>query len=449
LALMQKTAVTRKTSLRRRLITGVGFMTIPLLAIAIGSYLSFERAINTFENSESRRLEELFPLDRLEDSLMKTTRLLKDTNDARNGQSKDNFEILSRDIDQTFVQLLRSPSQLEERRSLILGIQREWQSTEGERQKLVTDLTPANRASQRRLRSNISQHLELAIDDIRRLNKLLTNFQMIDNQNRATEIKQQVRTGTILTGAVTMLMGMGSAFFLARSILEPLKRLNVGVARFGEGDLSHRIDLETGDELDQLAATINWMAANLEQSQQSLTELATMDVLTGVFNRREFNRRLTVEIERSRREGHPVSLLMVDIDYFKKINDTYGHQSGDDALRHVSALIKAEVRPGDLPARYGGEEFAVILPYADSNDAFIVAERLRNLIAAQDIAIQDGQMIKATASLGCATFPIDAETEETLMGVADAALYQAKRGGRNRVCIAKQESPVITDAVAG
>jgi two-component system, cell cycle response regulator len=238
---------------------------------------------------------------------------------------------------------------------------------------------------------------------------------------------------------------MGSAYFLARSILKPLKRLNVGVARFGEGDLSHRIHLETGDELDQLAATINWMATNLEQSQQSLTELATMDVLTGVFNRREFNRRLTIEIERSRREGHPVSLLMVDIDFFKKINDTYGHQSGDDALRHVSALLKAEVRPGDLPARYGGEEFAVILPYADSHDAFMVAERLRNLIAEQDIPIQDGQTIKATASLGCSTFPMDAETEKALMAEADAALYRAKRGGRNRVCIAQQDIPITSD----
>ncbi|WP_404790549.1 diguanylate cyclase [Altericista sp. CCNU0014] len=424
-------------------------MTIPLLAIAIGSYLSFERAIETFENSESRRLEELFPLDRLEDSLMKASRLLKDTNDSRNGQSKDNFEILSREIEQTFTQLLRTPSQLAERRSLILGIQREWQETKGKRKQFATDLTPANRASQQRLRSQIDQHLEIAIDDIRRLNKLLTNFQMIDNQNRATEIKQQVRTATILTGTVTVLMGMGSAYFLARSILKPLKRLNVGVAQFGEGELSHRIHLETGDELEQLATTINWMAENLEKNQQALTELATMDVLTGVFNRREFNRRLTIEIERSRREGHSVSLLMVDIDYFKKINDTYGHQSGDDALRHVSALIKAEVRPGDLPARYGGEEFAVILPYADSNDAFVVAERLRNLIAAQDIAIQDGQTIKATASLGCSTFPADAETEEALMTEADAALYRAKRGGRNRVCIAQQDISVTTDMAVG
>lgn len=423
-------------------------MTIPLLAIAIGSYLSFERAINTFENSESRRLEELFPLDRLEDSLMKASRLLKDTNDARNGQSKDNFEILSQEIDQTFTQLLRTPSQLAERRSLILGIQREWQETKGKRKELATDLMPANSASQGRLRSQINQHLEIAIDDIRRLNKLLTNFQMIDNQNQATEIKQQVRTGTILTGAVTILMGMGSAYFLARSILKPLQRLNVGVARFGEGDLSHRIHLETDDELDQLASTINWMAENLEKNQQALTELATMDVLTGVFNRREFNRRLTIEIERSRREGHPVSLLMVDIDYFKKINDTYGHQSGDDALRHVSALIKAEIRPGDLPARYGGEEFAVILPYADSNEAFVVAERLRNLIAAQDIVIQDGQTIKATASLGCSTFPMDAETEEALMSEADAALYRAKRGGRNRVCLAQREIPVTANLAA-
>jgi diguanylate cyclase (GGDEF)-like protein len=181
------------------------------------------------------------------------------------------------------------------------------------------------------------------------------------------------------------------------------------------------------------------MAEQLEQSQQALTELATVDGLTGVFNRREFNRRLSIELERSRREGHSVSLVMVDIDHFKKLNDTYGHQSGDDALRQVSAILKHEVRPGDQPARYGGEEFAVILPYADQTDAYTMAERLRTIIAARDIVIHEGQTIKVTASLGCATFPVDATTEQMLMAEADSALYQAKKGGRNQVCQASKK----------
>jgi diguanylate cyclase (GGDEF)-like protein len=101
-------------------------------------------------------------------------------------------------------------------------------------------------------------------------------------------------------------------------------------------------------------------------------------------------------------------------------------------------MIKQAVRPGDQPARYGGEEFAVILPYANQFDAYTMAERLRTVIAARDIAIQEGQTIKVTASLGCATFPMDASTEEMLMAEADNALYQAKRGGRNRVCPASQ-----------
>lgn len=443
---MQK-AATRQTSLRNRLIFGVSLMLFPLLALAGGAYISFEQAVSNFEKSESKRLEELFPIDRLEEALMKTSGLLDEANSSNKIHSQSQFILLSQEIEQTFTVLLNSPSQVAEKRSLVLEIQKDWQEIKVEGQDLLMGSGSTNDAITRQRRSRLNQHLNQASHEIRRLNTLLTSFQTNDNLRQAKEIKQRVRTITILTTTVVIFMAIRSIFFLADSILKPLKQLNLGVARFGDGDLSSRIHLKSRDELEQLANTINWMAENLAQNQRALTELATVDGLTGVFNRREFNRRLSVEIERSRREGHPVSLLMVDIDHFKRLNDTYGHQSGDDALRHVSKLIKTEVRPGDLPARYGGEEFAVILPYADDKDAFAVAERLRSLIAVQDIEIQDGQRVTVTASLGCATFPTDAETEEALMTIADAALYHAKRGGRNQVCVATQKRSASNDFV--
>ncbi len=433
---MQKLAA-RQTSLRNRLIIGVSLMLVPLLAIAGGSYFFFEQAVANFEINENKRLEELFPLAELEKSLLQASDLVENVTPYNRAQRHDSFMSLSQDIQGVFRSLLNAPSQLTEKRSLVLGIQSEWNQANGMGQAFLmrsAALDPTAIQQQ----AIIKQHLDKAINASRRLNDLLAHFQTEDNLTRAQAFKQRTRAIIFASAIIAASLAILSGLVLARSILKPLKLLSSGVAKFGDGDLSYRIQITTKDELEQLANSINWMAQKLEQSQQKLLELATIDGLTGVFNRREFNRRLTVELERSRRENHPVSLLMVDIDHFKKLNDTYGHQAGDDALRVVSKLIKTEVRPGDLPARYGGEEFAVILPYADSDDAFAVAERLRSLLAELDIPIQDGKTIQVTASLGCATFPQDAQTEELLMAAADGALYQAKNNGRNRVCVASK-----------
>jgi diguanylate cyclase (GGDEF)-like protein len=428
----------RRTSLRSRLIIGVSLMLVPLTAIAIGSFWSFEQAVATFEKNESKRLEELFPLARLEELLMQTSNLVSDADNYSDWGSYNRFVNLNQETEQTFTLILNAPSQLTEKKRLVLSIQREWQQAKVKGEYLWTHSTSQQSGLSRQQQQQLKYNLQQAINGCRRLNDLLTNFQIEDNLEKVQALKQRVRTIIFVTSILAVSMAIASGLVLAQSILKPLNLLNQGVARFGKGDLSYRINLTTQDELEQLAHKINWMAAKLEQSQKALTELATIDGLTSLFNRREFNRRLTIELERSRRERHPVSLLMVDIDHFKPLNDTHGHQSGDDALRQISALIKKEVRPGDQAARYGGEEFAVILPYADSKDALVVAERLRLLIADQDIIIQNGQTIGVTASLGCATFPVDADSEETLMAEADRALYRAKQGGRNRVCLTSE-----------
>lgn len=313
-------------------------------------------------------LEEFFPLDRLERLLMELEELEDRETLNKDRQNQIYPTKSSQEIEQTFTEILNSPSQLVEKRGLLLNIQKEWELVKTNENNLLISLKTGNITVQQKHKLLVKEHLGGTIHEIRRLKDLLKNFQADDNLRQARELKKRARTITAIVLAIAIMMVILSGLILAQSILKPLKLLNIGVAHFGDGDLSYRIALKTQDEIEQLANTINGMAAKLEQSQQALRELATIDGLTGVSNRREFNRRLTVEIERSRREGHPVSLLMVDIDHFKKLNDTYGHQSGDDALRHFSALIKKEVRPGDLPARYGGEEFAVILPHADRSD---------------------------------------------------------------------------------
>lgn len=204
--------------------------------------------------------------------------------------------------------------------------------------------------------------------------------------------------------------------------------------------------------------TFNFMASRLEQSQTALKDLASRDVLTGVYNRREFELLLKAAVERSRRYNRPSSLLMVDVDHFKALNDTYGHPTGDEALRATAALIKREVRPVDQVARYGGEEFAIILLETSRESALAMAERLCKIVADQVITVTQGQSFSLTVSVGAATFPEDAWSEDTLIFAADQALYAAKHAGRNRVCqfvqqvmvqeLAAMQSPLPSNEVA-
>ncbi len=163
-----------------------------------------------------------------------------------------------------------------------------------------------------------------------------------------------------------------------------------------------------------------------------LQELANLDGLTNLYNHRAFQDRLDEEIERARRGGHSLALLMCDIDLFKVFNDTYGHLAGDRILKEVAKVIKESIRKMDVPARYGGEEFAVILPETTLQGAFLVAERIRQEVSARKIDY-DRQKIGVTISVGVALYPEDGKDKKSLLAAADLALYHAKRSGRNRV----------------
>ena len=160
-------------------------------------------------------------------------------------------------------------------------------------------------------------------------------------------------------------------------------------------------------------------------------ESALRDELTGLYNRRFFNRVLQQELERSRRYGEPVSLLMVDIDHFKKFNDSYGHLAGDQALCQLAQVLQKTCRTLDHLTRFGGEEFALILPQADREQALSAAERHR--LAVESHPLQGGDHRRLTISVGAATYPEDASTGLELLEMADQALYQAKRSGKNNV----------------
>ena len=266
--------------------------------------------------------------------------------------------------------------------------------------------------------------------------------------------KQAVRTRNRLALTSVLIFGFLSAilfFGLDRLVVRPVRTLQQAVRRMGEGHLTTRVPPLRGSELKELTDTINKMATDLhaqretleqaveartrelQEANSRLTQLAVTDGLTGVYNHRRFQEAIHAEILRAERHQRPMGVLMFDVDFFKKVNDSMGHPAGDELLRRLAAVLGEDLRQTDLIARYGGEEFAVLLPETTKSEAMQVAERMREAV---ELQINDGATTwpqKITVSVGVATFPEDGKTAEAVLSAADQAMYVAKRAGRNRV----------------
>lgn len=195
---------------------------------------------------------------------------------------------------------------------------------------------------------------------------------------------------------------------------------------------SRRFFNENGEMMGSIA--IGQDITSHKLLEMELKRLATHDSLTGLYNRHELMRRLDEDFSRSERYQHPLSILMIDIDYFKQINDQYGHQAGDAVLSRFGSLLSEAIRVVDYAGRYGGEEFLVVLPETHFDMALEIAERLRSKIESEDWSQNVGKSEKITISVGVVSYPEVMGSADQLVLVADQALYQAKNTGRNRVC---------------
>lgn len=232
---------------------------------------------------------------------------------------------------------------------------------------------------------------------------------------------------------------------LDRQVTRPdeLSLLEAGVNQL-QGKLSEYLERQHRDELDlaahrdRLAELVDEQTTELRSANAKLQELSRSDPLTGLANRRHFDDVKDNEFRRAQRLGQPLSVLLCDVDYFKRYNDTYGHAQGDDCLKLVAETLKQTfARAGELPARIGGEEFAVLLPGCDAAQATKAAERLRQALVDQGIPHADSQVAPhVTLSVGVAQFdPATMDRFETLLQHADKALYRAKNLGRNQVAV--------------
>lgn len=252
-----------------------------------------------------------------------------------------------------------------------------------------------------------------------------------------SNIGRYMSVGTMI---VVLLLGLLASGFFARIILKPLEEITYATERVAAGDLTQQINYKGHDDMRGVIKNFNIMTTNLRFQYDELEKLSLQDYLTGLANRRYFEQQFQLEMERACRIGHPSTLLMLDIDDFKVINDKFGHLEGDKALKLLASALKELVREVDLPVRFGGEEFLVLLPETSLEQGQIVAEKIRKKISQIKIASRKGD-ITFTVSIGMAGTeqegiikcpPADEAGREFLKRV-DEALYQAKRKGKNRV----------------
>jgi len=249
---------------------------------------------------------------------------------------------------------------------------------------------------------------------------------------------------SLVTG-LTLLVG-AIAWRIGRAIVKPLNRLTGAADRIASGDLTVQVAETNNDELGHLTRVFNQMADNLRRSQaeveaaskalrqknQLLEALSLTDSLTGLYNRKKLDDVLTNQVARFQRNQRPFAVLMLDIDYFKALNDTYGHLAGDEVLVSVAKLLMQAIRNVDYAARYGGEEFAIVLVETPLGAAIETAERIRSLL--QKTVYRVGERnVSVTVSVGVAESRAEDASGESVLARADSALYEAKHAGRNRV----------------
>ncbi len=291
---------------------------------------------------------------------------------------------------------------------------------------------------------------------------IVATFDLGDVDARMAE---ELHTSVAVAGALALALMLAMALGLERLVLRPIRQLRNATVAIEGGDLAARTELRSRDELEQLGTSFNAMASRLEKyttelermvaertselgrvndqlrnANQKLKELAVRDPLTGILNRRRFDELLEFEVRRGTRARHPFAMLMVDLDHFKRVNDTYGHPAGDRVLKAIAEHLKAKLRSTDIVARFGGEEFAILLLDTDRTMAYQTALKLCESIRALPIHVDDDDtgIEQVTASIGVATFPHDAATTADIIEAADRALYVAKNSGRDQVVQAER-----------
>lgn len=421
----------RTRSLRFWVTFGLLLAILPMAASAtIGHVLLNRGVIGAFADVAARQRDQLLPTHRLRALLLDAAIPVEEFVDDGDAAKPAAYRLLRERVEGAFVELQQHLQQEAEPRALVERSREDWTAAD----RAATEILSVRRAPGDRYDIELMQRfgglVESAADKLAAVSTDIER-ELAADHNEAELFYERSEWIMGIAIGLSLLTVIAAVIIIGRIMTSSVDRLVTGAERFASGDREHRIDVQVPPELHSVAEEFNRMIVRIHESEAALSDLARRDGLTKLLNRRAFDDALAEMASRIDRAGGRMALLMIDIDFFKRVNDTHGHGVGDDVLKAVARTLTTDVRLADSVFRLGGEEFGVLLYGAEADAAVATAERLRHHVENAPVQTPKG-IVAATISVGVAA----AQSREdcvVLVATADAALYRAKQSGRNRV----------------
>ena len=416
-------------------------MTLAVLPLAVSSLVLHVfvngRALGAFDDVAARYRDQTAPLASLQISLWKAADAVEEYLDTHEVRHATAYREHRGRIEASFASLEHELVAEPRLADVVKRAQDDWKAADKDASVLLGQPATPTDPAEAQLVDGLDDQIERTADTVGAAGSGVAADLDADHATAAAAYHRS-KLVAVIAAILSLLCIVAGVLIIVRVMRISVDRLVTGARKFSAGDREHRIDVTVPPELRDIAAELNKMIVQVRDAETALADQARRDVLTGLPNRRAFEEALTAAFARLRRMKEPVILVTLDIDHFKKINDTYGHAAGDAVLAMVGRTLASTVREVDAAFRVGGEEFAVLLTGADLAGAVIAAERLRTAIAANRVAVGESN-ITVTSSLGVALAAESSSKADTLLQAADHALYAAKSGGRNRVIVAGAE----------
>ena len=417
----------RGLSLRAWLIVGFMMALLPVAALSAFWYLDYRDQLREpFRQVLHTQHKVSLALERIQGNLWDISTDVNDFAQTGDESYRDRFEAAERDIASNLRDLEMITDDYPSFEPVLEGVSQQWALL----LQAASDVAPLPGGADQRL-----MRFESVIGETgKRVESIAESMRLLNEEShrQALETMERLDRFAAIAGVLALVFSGIGIFIIDQALIRSTDKLVEGAMLVAGGTRNREIEVQVPPELASVANAFNTMLKQINRQEDALAAAARADGLTGLYNRREFDRAIDEAIAVSKESGEPFSLLMIDVDHFKQFNDTYGHLAGDDALRQVAATIELTARENDQAYRYGGEEFAMILPGLRTYEATAIAERLCNTIAAQTLILPDGQKQTLTVSIGISVFS-PRVSPPNIIELADRALYAAKVEGRNQV----------------